>query len=759
MAKRSLYASTEGIRKAKQVFQRKQWTQQYLATQVGISTRQPIWRFFSGKPVDRYVFTEICFQLDLIPEEIAAEALPNTESSPVEKDEKDIERIVQKARSLHQEKIASQCATIRLLDLAHPVALGDLYVDVKILEEITSERWLDLADLKRLNSKASARHSLTQKQQRIGALEAVAKYPKLMILGKPGSGKTTFLQFIAIECDGARLGANQIPIFITLKDFAEDARDTGNFDLFHYVAQQLKDSNLSLEEIEMLLDQGRALILLDGLDEVHSEDSVIVMKNIRRFADKYYKNQLIISCRIAAYQYKFQGFTAVELADFTEEQMAQFARNWFVSIGGKSTAEGVELADRFIDKLQQADNKPIRELATTPLLLSLTCLVFQSKGDFPFLHSNLYKQALELLLSRWDEARGIQRDEVYRSLSVNQKLKLLTRIAISTFTRGDYFFSSDNIESLIAEFLQDLEKEKKWHSDVILPAIEAQHGVIVKRSRGIYSFSHLTLQEYLTARAIVNIEDESLWQELIGRIGEKSWREIFLLVAEMIPEGEKLWQLMQEKIRAIASSSPPLQHLLLWIEKKTSMVSAPYKKAAIRAFYFTLALPPDFVLAGDLSLALAIDYNLVREQTGELALDLALNYALNVILSVTGELFPYRYSSIYLALDLDHISAMAKSFKESIAELKGRLPAKSESKEQLQAWWEVEGENWRLEFMELVMEQRNIGASFKLSTSQWETLQQYYNANHLLLACFHRHYHLFPEKREEMENTLLTMNN
>jgi len=63
MAKRSLYASTEGIRKAKQVFQRKQRTQQYLATQVGISTRQPIWRFFSGKPVDRYVFTEICFQL------------------------------------------------------------------------------------------------------------------------------------------------------------------------------------------------------------------------------------------------------------------------------------------------------------------------------------------------------------------------------------------------------------------------------------------------------------------------------------------------------------------------------------------------------------------------------------------------------------------------------------------------------------------------------------------------------------------------
>jgi predicted NACHT family NTPase len=60
---RSLQASAQGIKKAKQAFLRKGWTQEYLAGEVGLETRQPIWKFFAGKPVDRHVFTEICFRL------------------------------------------------------------------------------------------------------------------------------------------------------------------------------------------------------------------------------------------------------------------------------------------------------------------------------------------------------------------------------------------------------------------------------------------------------------------------------------------------------------------------------------------------------------------------------------------------------------------------------------------------------------------------------------------------------------------------
>lgn len=71
MARRSLKASTLGIEKAKRAFQVREWTQEYLASEVGLETRQPIWKFFTGKPIERQSFMEICFQLGLDWQEIA----------------------------------------------------------------------------------------------------------------------------------------------------------------------------------------------------------------------------------------------------------------------------------------------------------------------------------------------------------------------------------------------------------------------------------------------------------------------------------------------------------------------------------------------------------------------------------------------------------------------------------------------------------------------------------------------------------------
>ncbi|MFM7382149.1 MAG: hypothetical protein ACKO1W_03700, partial [Microcystaceae cyanobacterium] len=70
MAKRSFRASPQGIAKAKQAFERKGWTQEYLASEAGLSSRQSVWKFFTGRPIERYIFQEICFRLDLNWEEI-----------------------------------------------------------------------------------------------------------------------------------------------------------------------------------------------------------------------------------------------------------------------------------------------------------------------------------------------------------------------------------------------------------------------------------------------------------------------------------------------------------------------------------------------------------------------------------------------------------------------------------------------------------------------------------------------------------------
>ena len=817
MARRSLQASSEGIKKAKQAFLLKGWTQEYLACEVGLETRQPIWKFFSGKPIDRTVFTEICFRLDLEPEDIALppQITPTVGEETVQDTTSDIDTLVAKTRQQRYEKIQDQCGTLHLLDIARPVGLDDLYVEVNILEEITSQRWLEISDLQGFKAEEFDRLGLGKvRQEQVPGLKAVERYAKLMVLGKPGAGKTTFLQYLAVQCNQGHFQANRVPVFIRLKNFAEDAQDEGNFSILDYINQEFSRSGASQPEVETLLNHGSVLMLLDGLDEVPEAVSDEVIKQIRKFSDKYYKNQLIITCRIAAQEYRFRGFTEVEIADFKPAQIETFAKKWFVAVARNSPESGLKKASLFLEQMELPENQPIRELAATPVLLNLTCLVFQAKAEFPAKRSDLYKQGLDLLLIRWDEARGIRRDDIYRNLALPHKLQLLSQLAAITFEQGDYFFEENTLQLLIADYLRTLPSTQsdpatlEQDSAAVLKSIEAQHGLLVERARRIYSFSHLTFQEYFTARAIVAGSEASL-QQLAGHLTEKRWREVFLLTAQMLPDADRLLQLIKQQVDALVSaplslngsgvgssrrvsiqphgnensdrasiatseeaslvmlrasaaklnpdtvaSDETLQPFLRWVRQKSLAVKSPYKPAAVRAFYLTLALPPDHRLARDQALSLAIDHKLAGEQGGELALDLALAYALGVALALTPELIYDRLTALRLALDLDHLTR-SEPIGDSLRQLRNQLPNSDEDRESVKQWWQLNGQAWSLQLRDLMIQYRNIGHEWHFSEALQQLLEQYGNANKLLVDCLNSNCQLTPTVRQEIEKTLL----
>ncbi|HEY9875028.1 MAG TPA: NACHT domain-containing NTPase, partial [Candidatus Obscuribacterales bacterium] len=447
-------------------------------------------------------------------------------------------------RSHRYDKLQSQCGTMRLLDVSQPIDLNDIYISVNILEALSSQRWFDVSDLQSFKRENFDRLGLGNiAQERVPGLEAVATYPKLMVLGKPGAGKTTFLQKIAIQCNQGQLQAERIPIFIRLKNLATDVNSENYPFLLNYICQELASANISKQQVETLLKNGRTLILLDGLDEVPAGAIDTVLKQIRNLSENYYRNQFIITCRIAAKQYQFDNFTDIEIADFDFSQIEAFARKWFVAVS-KDPQEGLAKAEQFIEKLYLPDNQQIRELLVTPILLNLTCSVFQSKSTFPAKRSDLYKQGLELLLMRWNEAKGIIRDEIYHNLSLSQKLKMLSQIAAQTFEHGDYFFEKSTVQEHIRYFLETLPNSSsdmdalQVDSEAVLKSIEMQHGLLVERSREIYSFSHLTFQEYLTARNIVASNDRQTLSKnlknLVRHINEPAWREVFLLTAGLL---------------------------------------------------------------------------------------------------------------------------------------------------------------------------------------------------------------------------------
>ncbi len=758
MVKRSLQASQIGIQQAKRAFARKGWTQENLAWEVSLKTRQPIWRFFSGRPVERHIFLEICSILELNWRSIAVDP-PAEFSDSFEVAQTpilNIDVLVQQVRSQRQEKIQDQCGILQLLDIGHPVAIDDIYIDVNILEEIASQQWLEISLLQNLDSEEFDRFGKGEiDQKQVPGMQAVETFSKLRVLGKPGVGKTTFLQHLAIQCNRGAFAANQVPVFIVLRNFAEESRGRGEFNLLNYISQEFLTSKISDSSIiETLLGAGRVLLLLDGMDEVLNQESNAVLREIRRFSDKYHKNQFVATCRTAAQKLMLRGFTDVEIAPFTQEQITGFAKKWFVAFTKTNTQDGQAQSVKFIQKLDEPENWQFRQLIITPLFLHLACWVFHGQEKFPTKRSEFYKQGLDILLGKWDEARGVERDNVYRGFLLPQKLKLLSQIAAATFNEGQYFFEQRVIEQYIGDYIRNLPEmptepeELQLESEAVLKAIESQHGLLTERARGIFSFSCLAFQEYFTARKIVASHNLQALEQALGglvsHISDPHWREIFLLTAAMLRSADSLVQLMKQHIDALVAQDPYLQEFLTWASQKSRTTPKQPKVASARAFYLALAQTPH--IASHFTLACTLDQGMF--------LDAALDDLLLECAIYSSQDFAYGHAcadalSNILGIVLD------AGLHKSLQQLKEQLPNPNQNQEKFQVWWQAHSSSWLEQLKTTIINYRNINHHWQFSQEQQQMLQRYYDANQLLLDCLNSNCEVTTAIRQEIEATLL----
>lgn len=778
--KRSFHIHVDGLALIEKRMGEKGYDRQQLAEKADLSV-ETVNRLLRGEPRQKATIQAIAKVLNVGPTELVDAAewylaqrkprLPNAAIAKV-----DIDALVHDVREKAKAIIHKDCGEMKVLDMTQPIGLDDIYATVNILERPTRLRGTKIAE-QLLNydpdSDNHGRHGLGRviSVKPISGLKAIHNHTKLMVLGKPGAGKTTFLKHLAIQCikEGQEL-SDHVPIFITLKRFAEEK---GQPELTLYISHIFDACGVSADDISLLIQHGRAFILLDGLDEVREEDSVRVINQVQSLANRHRNNHFIITCRIAAYEYSFQGFIDVEIADFNDQQIKTFVTKWF------QAKEEPALSDRFMHQLEV--NSSVKELATSPLLLTLLCLEFEDSGDLPSDRVSLYDRAIDTLLRRWDKKRGIERDEIYKNLTLTRKEDLLSHVAFTTFECKDYFFKQRDVEQRISDFIRDLRDAQTdpealiLNSRLILKSIEAQHGLLVERARGVYSFSHLTFHEYFAARRISKISHpltlESALCSLAVHITEPRWREVFLLIFEMMADATELLKLIKQEVDSVLSQDAELQEFLQWANQKASIKVFPYKKLATRAFYFELDLffntelisSLDFVLAG---LADENFYNALDWKQEHLQLDNQLRFDEWLTSAVY---YSYReghgqvkdcIECFYEALEF--CSDFAPDLEEKLEALEAEVPDfdgvvndEQDWWKRVQLWWNArDGAEWRESLQEIATKFFGIGYERNFSDEQQDLLYDYYYANRLVLECLHTDCHLNYEVRQQVEDSL-----
>ena len=484
------------------------------------------------------------------------------------------EQFILKAAAQYFQTYYKRYGKLRVLGMKQLLPLDFIYTAVQFLDSSEISNFISSQDLEKVYRENRGFQS--RKSEKQSGIQVAKQSQYLMVLGAPGSGKSTFLRRMGLEAlkgKEGNFGHESIPVFIELKRFKPS-----EINIEDCITNEFKTCGFPQPEelIEKLLKQGKLLILLDGLDEVPTKHLNPAIDQIQEFVEKYQQNRFITSCRTAAYHQNFRKFKNVEIADFDETQIGEFIYNWFQSDEDKESGT----ADIVWQKLQ--DNSGMKELAKTPLLLTFLCLVYDRSQSFPTNRSTLYQKALRILLEEWAAEKRIQREEIAAGLNTDLEEILLSEIAYQGFEADKLFFSRQELIDQITDFIDNnLNAPKHLAGKDILHAIEVQQGILVERARDAYSFSHLTLQEYLTAKYIV---DNRLAGKMVSQhLTDERWHEVFLLVAGLMGGGADELLLLMEKEAQKFINSPKLKGILEWADWVTDGSESDMKPVGKRS--------------------------------------------------------------------------------------------------------------------------------------------------------------------------------
>ncbi len=334
--------------------------------------------------------------------------------------EAEIDAYCKKAESLHEYlPVAGFRTRLRV-----PIRIEDIYVALRAVIDLRATGESCFADAEDAEAKCLGRGDGME----ISVVDAFHESERLkrrgiVILGDPGSGKTTHLRrlmlwFLRGGKEQLGLPSEMIPVFLPLRDL----RDLGK-GLDAFIQEQLDLPHLETPPGfgERLLRRGNLLLLFDGLDEVADpKQRGLVSKWIDEALLIHDRCRFMVTCRFAGYTDAARlspAFLEMHMRPLMTDQAETFICNWYrsVEVGLSSDPDQAKIiaedrAKDLIERLRQPEfrSRRVFEMTRNPLLLTNLCLVHRDRGNLPRKRARLYEECIDVMLELWRTAIGFK---------------------------------------------------------------------------------------------------------------------------------------------------------------------------------------------------------------------------------------------------------------------------------------------------------------------------------------------------------------